>query len=266
MNLTFHKYQGAGNDFVIVDNRAAQFPAQDYKLVQQLCNRRFGVGADGLMLLQNHDKYDFEMLYYNADGMPGSMCGNGGRCITAFAKHLGLITDETNFLAVDGPHYAKFSAKNVSLQMIDVQHIEDHEHYWVLNTGSPHYVCFTSDVQSVDVFAQGRAIRYNDRFKHEGINVNFVQELGPCHLFVRTYERGVEEETLSCGTGMTASALCYGLKKQLMGQKVIAIDTPGGKIKVSFNQVQSGQFEQVFLEGPAELVYQGDINTENLTV
>lgn len=266
VNLIFYKYQGAGNDFIIVDNRNAQFPVQDYKLIHKLCNRRFGIGADGLMLLQKHQDYDFEMLYYNADGMPGSMCGNGGRCITAFANYLGVIKNETNFLAVDGPHYAKFSAKNVSLQMIDVKHIEDHEHYWVLNTGSPHYVGFTSDVKALDVAAQGRAIRYNNRFKDEGINVNFVQELGPRQLFVRTYERGVEDETLSCGTGITAAALCYGLKQQLMGQQAIAIDTPGGKINVKFNQVSKGYFEQVFLEGPAELIYEGNINTQNLAI
>ena len=260
MNLSFFKYQGAGNDFVIIDNREALFPENDYQLVNQLCNRRFGIGADGLMLLQNHPTYDFEMRYYNADGRPGSMCGNGGRCITAFAKYLGVIKEETNFLAVDGPHYAKISAKNVSLQMIDIFDIEQQENYFVLNTGSPHYVSFVAAVQAMDVFEQGRAIRYNERFKQEGINVNFVQEIDTNHLFVRTYERGVEDETLSCGTGMTASALCYGLNKNLLGKHVITIDTPGGKLKIQFEQAKKGCFEQVFLDGPAELVYKGSID------
>lgn len=259
MSTHFYKYQGAGNDFILVDNRDHSFKDTDKQTVSKLCNRRFGIGADGMMLLQNKENYDFEMLYFNADGNPGSMCGNGGRCIVAFAKHLGIIDTETNFLAVDGPHYAKITEEGnwVDLQMIDIDNIEKDGAAYVLNTGSPHYVTEVKDLKTLDVFTNGYNIRNNDTYKSEGINVNFVEDLGD-HLFVRTFERGVEDETYACGTGVTAVALSMAKHKNTVGH----IDTPvkvlGGKLNIHFDY-DGESFRNVFLCGPAEQVFEGDL-------
>lgn len=260
MSTHFYKYQGAGNDFILLDNRNNWFKDTDKQTVSKLCNRRFGVGADGMMLLQDHNNYDFEMRYFNADGNPGSMCGNGGRCIVAFAKHLGIIDTETNFLAVDGPHYAKISEEGnwIDLQMIDIDKIDKDGAAYVLNTGSPHYVTEVKDLETLDVFTNGYNIRNNDTYKSEGINVNFVEDLGD-HLFVRTFERGVEDETYACGTGVTAVALSMAKHKNNIGH----IDTPvkvlGGELNIQFDY-DGESFRNVFLCGPAEKVFEGDLN------
>ena len=258
-NIPFFKYQGAGNDFILIDNRDLDFSNLTEKQVNQLCDRRFGIGADGLMLLQNHEAYDFEMHYYNADGRIGSMCGNGGRCIVAFAKALGIITNETNFLAVDGAHYAKISEAGnwVDLQMIDVQDIKQDEKAFVLNTGSPHYVLEVSNLGDLDVFAEGKKIRNNNTYKEKGINVNFIEDKGD-HFFIRTFERGVEDETYACGTGVTAVALAKAFEAKTTGHFSKAIKVLGGDMQVAYDY--DGQsFSNIFLSGPAEQVFTGQI-------
>lgn len=259
MNLKFYKYQGAGNDFVLIDKRDKNTENIDNKTVEQLCDRRFGVGADGLMLLLPHDKYDFEMVYYNADGNIGTMCGNGGRCIVAFANHLGVFKNETNFLAVDGPHYAKISAEGnwVELQMIDVDTINTDENAFVLNTGSPHYVKEVSDLAIMDVYKEGYSIRNNDTYKANGINVNFVEPKTD-HLFVRTFERGVEDETFACGTGVTAVAMAMAKKNNNIGHVSTPVKVLGGNLQINFNY-DGQKFTNVFLCGPAEKVFEGEI-------
>ncbi|ACU02434.1 diaminopimelate epimerase [Pedobacter heparinus] len=260
MNIHFFKYQGAGNDFILIDHSASPIKDIDYEWVKKICDRRFGVGGDGLMFLTSHPDYDFEMLYFNSDGRPGSMCGNGGRCIVAFAKHLGIIDKETNFLAVDGPHYAKISAEGnwVELQMIDIDTIGRDGEAYVLNTGSPHYVARMENLATYDVYHEGKAIRNNETYKKEGINVNFVEDKGD-HLFVRTFERGVEDETYACGTGVTAVALSMALHKQQSGHLKTPVKVLGGDLSVEFDY-NGRQFTNVFLCGPAEKVFEGELN------
>src|SRR5690554_3538802 len=199
---TFYKYQGAGNDFIIIDNRDLKFTENNPNKIAQLCDRRFGIGADGLMLLQNSTESDFEMVYYNADGNIGSMCGNGGRCIVAFAKDLGMISTSTSFLAADGFHDASINQADnwVSLKMNDVNNIDADGDNYVLNTGSPHYVKIVNNLKNLDVATEGALIRNQDTYRDAGINVNFASTEGDGY-FVRTFERGVEGETLACGTG-----------------------------------------------------------------
>jgi diaminopimelate epimerase len=258
MEITFYKYQGTANDFVMIDNRQKLFDPNNQALVAWLCERRLGVGADGLILLQNRPDYDFEMVYFNADGRLGSMCGNGGRCTVQFAKQLGIIQDKAYFLAADGDHYASILPNgHISLKMNDVQAIECADNYYYLNTGSPHYVTFVEDINNFEVFNQGRSIRYNDRFRAEGTNVNFA-ELPALDkpLFVRTYERGVEDETFSCGTGVTATAIAASFKGRTSPVK---IKTLGGDLEVAFNR-QGETVSDIYLIGPAELVFEGKIN------
>jgi diaminopimelate epimerase len=258
MKLQFYKYQGAGNDFILVDNRNGVFDNQNPEILSKLCDRRFGIGADGIMFIQNTDGFDFEMIYYNADGKPSSMCGNGGRCIVAFAKFLNIIKKETNFLAVDGWHYAKISDTGdwVSLRMIDVKHIESDEDAWTLNTGSPHYVKLVSKLSEKDVYHDGKAIRNQDNYKAEGINVNFVEDFKD-HLFVRTYERGVENETYACGTGVTAVALAMAKQKNQIGENTnTRVKVLGGDLNIRFNY-DGKVFSNIFLEGPAKFVFEG---------
>ncbi|MBF8964732.1 diaminopimelate epimerase [Pontibacter sp. FD36] len=255
MALSFYKYQGTGNDFVMIDNRKLTFPATDEQLIKSLCNRRTGIGADGLILLQNHDDYDFEMVYYNADGRLGSMCGNGARCTVRFAKQLGVIEDVAYFLAADGEHQATIEREEIQLKMTDVVGVERIEDDFYLNTGSPHYVRFVENVDNLDVYAEGHLVRYSPRFNAVGTNVNFVQRLSDNEIYVRTYERGVEDETLSCGTGVTACALVAGLTG--MGSPV-SVKTPGGNLKVAFEQDGMG-FRYIYLIGPAKLVFTGTV-------
>lgn len=257
--LPFYKYQGAGNDFIMVDNRNMAFNHHYPEKLAKLCDRRFGVGGDGIMFLEPCEGFDFKMVYYNADGNPSSMCGNGGRCIVAFAKYLGIINNETNFLAVDGTHYAKISEKGdwVSLHMIDVEQINKDGDDFVLNTGSPHYVKFTDDVAAKNVFTEGRAIRYNTTYNTEGININFVEDKDD-YLFVRTYERGVEDETYACGTGATAVALANAYAKHKTGYTETPIKVLGGDLNIKFNY-DGTKFDNIFLEGPALFVFAGEV-------
>jgi diaminopimelate epimerase len=260
MNIQFYKYQGAGNDFILIDNRQNPVNHQNPALIARLCNRRFGIGADGIMLLQNRDGYDFEMIYYNADGQPSSMCGNGGRCIVAFAKLLQIIQDETVFLAVDGPHRAKIAETGdwVSLQMIDVNEISNDADAYVLNTGSPHYVKLVDDLEHRNVYQEGFAIRNNATYRKEGINVNFVEPMNDGY-FVRTFERGVEDETYACGTGVTAVALAMAKHHRQTGEINTPVKVLGGNLNIRFNY-DGSTFNNIFLEGPAVLVFSGTID------
>jgi diaminopimelate epimerase len=258
MEIAFQKYQGTGNDFIMIDNRSEFFPKNNVQLIENLCDRRFGIGADGLILLENDIQSDFKMVYYNADGNESSMCGNGGRCLVAFAKKLGVIKNETTFIATDGLHYAKINDKNyVSLQMIDVESVKSTPEYSFLNTGSPHHIEIVKDLKQLDVKTKGAAIRYSDLYGKAGSNANFVSQIDAESFAIRTYERGVEDETLSCGTGATAAAIAmYALGKT--NQTEINIDVEGGKLKVSFNE-DNGKFTDVFLNGPAEFVFEGNV-------
>lgn len=259
MNLHFYKYQGAGNDFILIDNRDNSVDHRNPKLISSLCDRRFGIGGDGLMLLQNKEGYDFEMVYYNADGQPSSMCGNGGRCIVAFAKFLGVIDTETEFLAVDGPHHAKITAEGnwVSLQMIDVNDVTRDAEAYVLNTGSPHYVKLVDGLAERDMYTEGYAIRNNETYHEKGINVNFVEPMDEGY-FVRTFERGVEDETYACGTGVTAVALAMAQHKEQTGHVTTPIKVLGGNLNIRFDY-DGKVFTEIFLEGPAERVFEGDV-------
>ncbi|RRB07943.1 diaminopimelate epimerase [Larkinella rosea] len=255
--MDFFKYQGTGNDFILIDDRDETFPVSQ-ELIARLCHRRFGIGADGLILLRTHPDYDFRMIYFNADGAEGSMCGNGGRCIVRFAHDLGLFESETRFLAVDGEHTAAVTEQEVSLKMNEISGIEQHPDYAFLNTGSPHFVKVVEDVESMDVVAEGRPVRYDDRFAPGGTNANFIEPIGANALFVRTYERGVEDETYSCGTGVTASALVA--HQQLGMNSPVSIQTIGGNLRVSFVANSDGGFSDLYLIGPAVRVYEGSVN------
>lgn len=256
-SIHFYKYQGAGNDFVIIDNRTSVYDGKNIELTSKLCNRRFGIGADGLMLLENHNTLDFTMRYFNSDGHEASMCGNGGRCIVAFAHHLGIIEQMTHFEAVDGIHEASIdSEKQVNLKMIDVFQVEVGSDYFFLNTGSPHFVRFIENIDQINVVEEGRKVRYNDRFCKEGTNVNFV-EFDGSEIKIRTYERGVEDETLACGTGITASALCAGIKLKL-NTGCFPIKAQGGNLSVSFDR-KGEHFYNIRLKGPAQYVFEGNI-------
>ncbi len=261
MDVNFYKYQGSGNDFIIIDDRKKLFTGQQVKLFSRLCNRRFGIGADGLILIHEHPDHDFKMTYYNADGNEGSMCGNGGRCAVAFMNNLGVISERTDFIAFDGPHEAIISKDGIiNLKMSDVKDVVIREDNYFLDTGSPHYVTFVNDLRAVDVVKIGREIRYSDRFKEQGINVNFVEADGK-NTTVRTYERGVEDETLSCGTGVVASAIATSIDKCHSGepQKII-IETQGGNLSVAFESANDHNFTNVWLEGPAKFVYKGQLS------
>jgi len=254
--LHFHKYQGTGNDFVMIDDRAEQFDLTNTNLVAHLCHRRFGIGADGLILLRNHPDHDFQMIYYNSDGNESTMCGNGGRCLVKFAHELGIFEQQCTFLAVDGPHHAFIKEGLVHLKMKEVDKISPFKEDFVLDTGSPHYIRFVPEVKTVSILEEARAVRYSQPFKEKGINVNFVQQLGPGKLKIRTYERGVEDETLSCGTGVTAAALTSSKMNQM--KSPIQLQTEGGELSVSFQEA-AGKFTDVFLIGPAEKVFEGKI-------
>jgi diaminopimelate epimerase len=256
--LHFFKYQGTGNDFVILDNRNWSYTSLTKERIRLLCDRHVGIGADGLMLLNPHPGFDFEMKYYNADGGESTMCGNGGRCLVKFAYDQGINKAEYNFIAVDGPHIAEIDDQGiVSLKMKNVSEMrEDHGDY-ILDTGSPHYIKMVSEVMDLDVYDKGMEIRYSSEYAKDGINVNFVEQKRPDEIIVRTYERGVEDETLSCGTGVTASALaCYHNE---VGYNYVKVITPGGKLTVRFDRNDDGSYENIWLCGPALKVFEGSI-------
>jgi diaminopimelate epimerase len=262
MKITFYKYQGVGNDFILLDNRSNEHDQLTEKQVAFLCNRHFGIGADGLMLLNLKEGFDFEMKYYNADGRLGSMCGNGSRCMVRFANTMGIHKNNYHFLAADGKHEAELDLDGlVRLKMKDVNKVEVNSNHFILNTGSPHYVKHIRDVALMDVKTGGRMIRNSKDFEKEGINVNFVETLAEDEIFVRTYERGVEDETLSCGTGVTASALVSAHNDN--GFNRVEVKTPGGRLSVEFDKKDDEHFENIWLNGPADFVFKGEIQIPN---
>lgn len=272
-NMKFWKYQGAGNDFVLLDQRERTWlTRQDTARIAQLCDRHFGIGADGLMLLENRPGYDFEMIYFNADGQESTMCGNGGRCIAAFAQHLGIVGEHCRFWAIDGEHEAKIGLTPgpeergvggvrlwVELKMVDVQRVEQEGDVFVLNTGSPHYVRFVNNLERMELVKEGRAVRYSERFAKAGINVNFVSLKPDGSFDIRTYERGVEDETLACGTGVTAAAIASYLYRNLTEPWAeIPVRASGGDLAVRFQTNGDGSFSHIWLCGPATRVFEGE--------
>jgi diaminopimelate epimerase len=258
MSIEFYKYHGTGNDFVILDNRDKQLPELSTKQVKHICDRHFGIGADGLMILGKKDGYDFEMTYYNSDGNQSTMCGNGARCLVKFAYHRGIVRSAYHFIAIDGEHQAEIASNGiVSIQMQDVDKVDYHSSYVLINTGSPHFVKFASDVADIDVVSTGHDIRYSKEFAPGGVNVNFVETTNEDSIFVRTYERGVEDETLSCGTGVTAAALLSAHNEN--GFNTVKVRTPGGHLSVEYNKIDDQHFGNIWLRGPAEFVFKGEL-------
>jgi len=259
MNLIFSKYQGTGNDFIILDNRDGRYDKLTREQIRSLCERRFGIGADGLMLLGKAAGYDFSMTYHNADGNEGSMCGNGGRCLVSFANHSGIHKTAYRFIATDGTHEAEIDLDGqVRLKMKDVDKVKQVNDHYELDTGSPHFVRFISEVKTHDVTREGRAIRSSKEHMEKGINVNFVQNVNDHTIFVRTYERGVEAETLSCGTGVTASALMAAHNDNGFNQ--VDVVTLGGKLSVEYDRTGDTEFRNIWLIGPATFVFSGQIS------
>lgn len=258
MKAQFYKYQGTGNDFVIIDNRSLFFNKTNFKNIAKLCDRRFGIGADGLILLEEHPTVDFKMVYFNADGNESTMCGNGGRCIVAFANFLNVITNKTTFEAIDGLHKAEINNGIVKLQMQDVLQIESFSNHMFLDTGSPHHVELVEGLNAFDVKTNGEKIRYGQPYNEAGSNVNFVSQISDSKFAVRTYERGVEDETLSCGTGVAAVALAMH-KSGKTSANTVAIETRGGNLKITFNY-NNGTYDDIWLIGPAIQVFKGEIS------
>ena len=254
MIIEFYKYQGTGNDFIMIDDREKEFDLTDNDLIAALCERRMGIGADGLILLREHDTLDFEMIYFNADGKQSSMCGNGGRCIIAFAQMLEMTESETNFMAIDGEHKGKLMDDGIYLQMQDVKEIEGVGDGLVLNTGSPHYIEMVDELDYIDVEKEGKKIRNSAPFKKDGINVNFV--LDATELQVRTYERGVEAETLSCGTGVVATSIAMHYAN-CIEETLVSVKTKGGELTVSFEEF-NGSYRNIWLSGEASMVFAGE--------
>ena len=291
MTIPFVKYQGTGNDFVLIDNRtgawqdylAMQVPqhfAGERELVAHICHRKLGIGADGLMLLQNKEGFHFEMVYFNSDGGLSSMCGNGGRCIAAWAFSLGLGDDSLQFWAPDGTHEARKTndGKGIALNMNPVSLVQQiNTNDWELNTGSPHYVSFQdNNIQQLALVDWAKNIRYNEPYTNLGINVNAVNILDENTISMRTYERGVEDETLSCGTGVCAAAISFVQRSGMQlnpfesGQPhteansnevqnhLIEVITPGGTLQVSLQRDQNN-YNHIVLIGPATFVFQGQL-------
>ncbi len=258
MNLRFVKYQGTGNDFILIDNRSGEWDNLSISTIRKLCDRRFGIGADGLIKINTIPGYDFEVDYYNSDGSK-SFCGNGARCSVAFAHELGITKDSVSFMAIDGVHEAVKKGGLVYLKMNDVSEIDDSQKEYVLDTGSPHFIHFTENVADFDIVAYGKQIRYSDKYKQEGINVNAIHQLDEHSFEIRTYERGVEDETLSCGTGVTAAALALGKKNQVVGEFEYQVKSQGGELSVKFTNNNPG-FTNIWLIGPALSVFKGEVN------
>lgn len=254
MDLTFYKYQGTGNDFVMIDNRSKIFPKENTDIISHLADRHFGVGADGIILIENNDNFDFKMIYFNADGSQ-TFCGNGARCAVAFAKQLKIIKNKTNFIAVDGAHFAEIKDGIISLQMIDVEEIQVHENSVFTYTGTQHHVELVENLSDYPVFENGKKIRYS--YIDPGSNVNFVQQINETTFKVRTYEKGVEDETLACGTGVTAVAIAMHKTKKT-NSNLVSLPVKGGLLEVSFTE-ENGVYTNVFLKGPAQFVFKGAI-------
>ena len=262
MILSFVKYQGTGNDFIIIDNRNKTLKNPSTDVVKKLCDRRFGIGGDGLILLEKHDEADFNMIYYNSDGNTSSMCGNGGRCIVAFANALGIIKQNTKFYGPDGIHKAEIQIDGqVRLQMANVAMPKVVAPGYELHTGSPHLVVRERNISTINVKEKGATFRHEPAYEEKGINVNFMQRGDDNELIVRTYERGVEDETYSCGTGVTACAITAAfLDNKQSGEYVIK--TLGGTLSVSFER-KNTEYKNIWLQGPAEMVFKGEITLSN---
>jgi diaminopimelate epimerase len=255
MKVHFYKYQATGNDFVVMDNRDGKLSLTKEQ-IEKICDRRFGVGADGLMLIEKHASLNFNVEYYNSDGSQ-SLCGNGSRAAVHFASKLGLVNGKSTFNAYDGAHSAELlSTGIIRLKMNDVAEVKTIGNDYFLNTGSPHYIRFVDNVHEYPVVEEGRKIRYSEAFKPGGTNVNFVEKLSDNTIYVRTYERGVEDETLSCGTGVTAAAIATSLKGYT---SPVNIKVKGGDLLVEFKSGQSGTFTEIFLVVPAKMVFEGDL-------
>lgn len=253
--IHFHKYQATGNDFVIIDNRETKL-SLSREQIATICHPKFGVGADGLMLIENHPSLNFHLEYFNSDGSQ-SLCGNGCRAAVQFASQLGLVNGSAKFTAFDGPHAAEILPdRNIRLKMADVSECQTIGDAYFINTGSPHYIKFVSGINEYPVFEEGKKIRYDQQFNPGGTNVNFVELQGDNAIFVRTYERGVENETLSCGTGITAAALAASFKGF---NSPIAIKTLGGSLTVEFKSSHAGTFQEIYLIGPAKMVFKGQL-------
>lgn len=256
MVIQLKKYQSTGNDFILIDNRTLDFPCEDQAYISKLCDRRFGVGADGLILIQKSESTDFKMVYFNADGSEGSFCGNGSRAAVHFAQSLGMISNNCTFKAYDGPHEAKIIKDIVKIKMKDVQNGSSKLNGIFIDTGSPHYVEFVENVNEIDLQARGKSLRYNSAFEPNGSNINFVEHTDLNRIKVRTYERGVENETLSCGTGVTACAISSSGSAE---KNSIDISTKGGDLNVSFDKTING-FNNIWLKGPTEMVFSGVVD------
>lgn len=236
----------------MIDNRTNIFPKENTKIFSQLSDRHFGIGADGIILIENDESFDFKMIYYNADGSQ-TFCGNGARCAVAFAKQLKIVDQKTNFIAVDGPHFAEIKDNIVSLKMIDVDEIKVNDNSVFTYTGTQHHVELVDDLNEYPVFENGKKIRYS--YDNPGANVNFVQQINNSTFRVRTYEKGVENETLACGTGVTAVAIAMH-KTNKTNSNQISLPVEGGNLEVSFNE-EKGIYTNVFLKGPAKFVFNG---------
>jgi len=256
--INFYKYQGAGNDFILIDNRNGVFRGDKVPFVQKWCDRRFGIGSDGLIFLEESVKSDFKMDFYNPDGSQ-SFCGNGSRCAVAFGRFVGIDKAQLSFEAIDGLHCAEWVGEEVKVGMHQVGGIKTYGQDEFINTGSPHYISYQSDDIEKDVIEFGRKIRYSEEFKPAGTNVNLITVLGADHIAIRTYERGVEDETLACGTGATACGLSYAARRSI-NKGVIKVDAKGGPLKIHFTKTDRlGYFEEIWLEGPAKFVFKGEL-------
>jgi len=253
-HFEFFKYHGTGNDFIVLDNRSQQFPAENLAAIRQMCDRRFGIGSDGLILIEPDDQSDFYMNFYNPDGSQ-SFCGNGSRCAVHFANAIGLVEEQCTFRAIDGEHRGEWSEDAIRVSIRPVSDPEKRGDHFLVNTGSPHYIIFVPNVKAVDIVTEARAVRFNDEFREHGVNVNFVQVLDEKNIRIRTYERGVEDETLSCGTGVTAAAITH-LVREGTGRK-IHVETRGGELLVSATRGADHLFFDVWLSGPAVKTFSG---------
>ena len=260
MKIKFYKYQATGNDFIIIDAREENLVLKE-KDIQFLCNRHFGIGSDGLIIFGNSDKADFSMQFFNPDGSGGMMCGNGGRSIVKFASDKGVISDSCSFIAPDGLHFATINEDIVSLKMVNPTLLQRFEDGFYINTGTSHFVVFEEDLNKINIIEKGRSIRYDERFSpYNGCNVNFVQEITANNLEIQTYERGVEDLTLACGTGICAAALTYSIEKGLEnGKHTINISAKGGDLQVEFEKKSDNSLSEVYLIGTANSVFEGEI-------
>jgi len=258
--VSFYKYQGAGNDFILVDNRNEDYSFINLDLIKKMCNRHFGIGSDGFIFINKHQQFDFDMRFHNPDGTQ-SFCGNGARCAVAFYSFLVNRIGQFTFNAFDGFHTAELMENGmVRLEMNDVTEIIKHsETNYELYTGSPHLIQFKSDIDSIDVIQEGAKIRFSEKYKAEGININFIQVIDYQSILIRTYERGVEDETLACGTGITAAALAFAKNVKMSGFNRVNVSARGGELFVEFDSKENG-FDSIVLEGPASFVFKGEIN------